>query len=363
MWTFFLLFFSSYLAGNLYIFVRGMQAICHLPVYGKVIFALVYWCSALLIILCYLTRNTGIPAGISHFIYEVGNGWLVFVLYMTVFLLLFDLVGVFNKSFHQGFPIAIILTIGLLSYGFYVYKHPQTKVINIHINRPIDSPSKNLKVVAISDLHLGYGADKQQLKKYIRMIREQKPDLILIGGDLIDNSVAPIRQQKMEEELSQLYAPLGIYMVPGNHEYISGIDESTAFIHRLPFHFLRDSVVTLSNGIQIVGRDDRTNPHRKTLKELTRAVDHDRPILLLDHQPYHLEQAEAAGIDLQFSGHTHRGQVWPMSWLTDQLFEVSYGYKRKGKSQFYVSSGLALWGPPFRIGTISELVVFNLTFE
>ena len=192
------------------------------------------------------------------------------------------------------------------------------------------------------------------------MINEQKPDLILIGGDLIDNSVVPLYTEKMSEELSELKAPMGIYMVPGNHEYISGIDESARFIKSTPIQLLIDSVVTLPNGI-LIGRDDRHNPSRRSLQELMENIDKSRPIILLDHQPYNLTDAEAAGIDLQFSGHTHHGQVWPMSLVTDYIYEQSHGYRQWGDTHIYVSSGLSLWGPPFRIGTESEMVVFELS--
>ena len=201
------------------------------------------------------------------------------------------------------------------------------------------------------------------LAGYVDMINAQRPDIVLIGGDLIDNSVAPLRYEHMEEELSKIYAPLGVYMVPGNHEYISGIEESEKFIAQTPIVLLKDSVAILPNQIQLIGRDDRHNKGRKTLGQLTANLDKSKPVILLDHQPYDLEKTEEAGVDLQFSGHTHRGQVWPMNWIVDHLFELSYGIKKIGNSTIYVSSGLSLWGPPFRIGTDSEMVVFNITFK
>jgi predicted MPP superfamily phosphohydrolase len=195
------------------------------------------------------------------------------------------------------------------------------------------------------------------------MINAEKPDLILIGGDLIDNSVTPLYTENMQEELSQLKAPQGIYMVPGNHEYISGIKKSAEFIRSTPIQLLRDTVITLPNGVQIAGRDDRHNPSRLSLRTLSQNINPAQPVILLDHQPYDLQNTEKAGIDLQFSGHTHRGQIWPMSLLTDYLFQQSHGYRQWGNSHVYVSSGLSLWGPPFRIGTNSEMVVFNIAFK
>jgi len=164
----------------------------------------------------------------------------------------------------------------------------------------------------------------------------------------------------MAEELTELKAPLGIYMVPGNHEYISGIDKSIQFIQNTPIQLLRDSVVTLPCGIQLIGRDDRSNARRLPLQKLMARIDKSKPVILLDHQPYQLAESQAAGIDLQFSGHTHHGQVWPMNWVTDHLYEQSHGYRQWENSHIYVSSGLSLWGPPFRIGTESEMVVLQL---
>ena len=167
----------------------------------------------------------------------------------------------------------------------------------------------------------------------------------------------------MQEELSRLNAKYGVYMVPGNHEYITGIRHSLHFLEQTPIQVLRDSVVTLPMGIQLVGRDDRWRRSRKSLQELMEKVNPGLPVLLLDHQPMQLEETEAAGVDLQFSGHTHRGQLWPFSWVTDYLFQQSHGYRKWGGSHIYVSSGLSLWGPPFRIGTDSEMVVFNIELK
>lgn len=111
------------------------------------------------------------------------------------------------------------------------------------------------------------------------MINAQHPDLILISGDLIDNSVVPLYTENMAEELANLKAPMGIYMVLGNHEYISGIDESIRYIKSTQIQLLRDSVVTLPNGIQLIGRDDRHNRKRHSLQELMVNIDKSKPII------------------------------------------------------------------------------------
>jgi predicted MPP superfamily phosphohydrolase len=110
------------------------------------------------------------------------------------------------------------------------------------------------------------------------------------------------------------------------------------------------------------------NPHRKALKDIVNEELASHPSLLtthytilLDHQPYHLEEAEQAGIDFQLSGHTHRGQVWPISWITDHIYECSWGSHQRGNTQYYVSSGIGIWGGKYRIGTQSEYVVATIT--
>lgn len=358
---FFIILITVYLGGNTYIFYRGAQALSGLPGGIKISLAVLFWLAALSIIGTMLTRNIKMPVFLSHAMYEVGTGWLIFTLYMVLFLLAFDLLKLCRVPFNYGFILSLIFTVVLLGYGYYNYRHPKTNIINIALDKPLADDAKPVKIVAVSDLHLGNGTGKTALKRYVKMINEQNLDLILIAGDLIDNSVVPLYTENMMEELSELKAPLGIYMVPGNHEYISGIKASARFIQDTPIQLLRDSVVTLPNGMQLIGRDDRSNTARRSLQELMAGIDKSNPIILLDHQPYKLTESEAAGVDLQFSGHTHRGQVWPMNWVTDHIYEQSHGYRQWGNSHIYVSSGLSLWGPPFRIGTESDMAVFHLS--
>lgn len=358
---FFIILITVYLGGNTYIFYRGAQALSGLPGGFKISLAILFWLATLSIVGTMLTRNIKMPVFLSHTMYEVGTGWLIFTLYMVLFLLAFDLLKLYRVPVNYGFILSLIFTVVLLGYGYYNYHHPKTNTINIALDKPLADDAKPIKIVAVSDLHLGNGTGKTALKRYVKMINEQNPDLILIAGDLIDNSVVPLYTEKMMEELSELKVPLGVYMVPGNHEYISGIKASARFIQDTPIQLLRDSVVTLPNGIQLIGRDDRSNTARRSLQELMAGIDKSKPIILLDHQPYKLTESEAAGVDLQFSGHTHRGQVWPMSWVTDYIYEQSHGYRQWGNSHIYVSSGLSLWGPPFRIGTESDMAVFYLS--
>ena len=359
---FFILVIVSYILGNVYIFVRGLQALGHLSLVFRVTYIVLFWVCALLLFASFAVRNAPqIPFNIGHTIFTIGAGWLVFLLYMVIFLAFTDFVKLFNKSFHYGFAISLMLTMCILIYGYINYKLPNKQVINIFINKSITT-GDNLRIVAVSDWHLGFGTEKGQLKKNIDRINALKPDIIIIGGDLIDNSVVPVASQEMEKELNRLEAPLGIYMAPGNHEYISGLRQCEEYLKKTKIQLLIDSVVTLPCGLQIIGRNDYSNRNRMTANELARITDTSKPIILIDHQPYNLNEAQQIGVDLQFSGHTHNGQIFPINILTNYLFEISYGYEKREQTHFYVSSGLALWGPPFRIGSNSEIVVFDISF-
>ena len=360
--VFFILLLISYLLGNTYIFVRGLQALGHLSFAPKVILGSLYWICALLIIASFVIRDSKqIPFTMGHIIFQVGTGWLVFALYMIIFLACTDLIKVFNSSFSHGFIISLSLTMCVLVYGYINYQHPKKQVINIDINKPLADKDK-LKIVAISDWHLGLGTNKKRLRNEIDRINAENPDIILIGGDLIDNSTVPVISQEMDKELNRLNATMGIYMAVGNHEYISGIKECTDFIGKTKIQILKDSVISLPCGLQIIGRDDYSNEKRLSSSDWAALTDSSRPIIIVDHQPRNLNDAQQIGADLQFSGHTHNGQIIPLNWITKLLFEINYGYEKRNNTHFYVSSGLTLWGPPFRIGTNSEIVVFECTF-
>ncbi len=359
----FIFLFAAYLGGNIYICIKGLQMLTGFSLGIRITAGVIYWILALSFMTAMFFRGSQLPEGFAQTLHTIGNGWLVFTLYMVLFLLAFDLLKWIYQPFVWSFPVAALLTVALLGYGYYKYQFPNRKEMNLSIAKPIDGTSKTIKIVAISDVHLGHGTTKKQLQRYVDMINAEQPDVILIGGDLIDNSIEPLYSEKMNEELSQLKASMGIYMAAGNHEGFSRLGEAAKFLKLTPIQLLQDSVVTLPNGVQIVGRKDRRDDRRLSLDDLIKKTDSNKPIIVVDHQPYDLEKTEAAGVDLQFSGHTHRGQVFPFSLIIDQMFEQSYGYRLWGKSHVYVSSGLSLWGPPFRIGTDSEMVVFNLTFE
>ena len=347
-----------YLCGNGYLFWKVWISMVGLPVWGKVLISLLFWVIVFSLFITIALREIAMPEVISKMMFNVGSVWLVFLLYMVLSLIVFGVVKYFIPLGNTLWY-ALAVTLVVMVCGYVNYKHPNVEKIDIRLEK--DFPGKRLKAVAVSDVHLGNGTGVSELKKYVKMINSQNPDVVFIVGDLIDNSIKPLERGTFDEVLSGLNAPLGVYMVPGNHEYISGIDACADFLKRTPITLLQDSVVELPGGIQIVGRDDRFNKRRKPLADLLKDVDMNRPIVVLDHQPYKLAKTDSLKVDIQMSGHTHRGQVWPLSIVTDLMYEQSHGYRKWHYSHIWVSSGLSLWGPPFRIGTNSDMAVFEIT--
>lgn len=347
-----------YLAGNGYLFVRVWQAISCTPVWCRIIVSLLFWSSAFALFAAVGLRDVHMPEVILKWMFRIGSSWMAFLLYAVLLLIVFDIAGLFVPTMRPSLLYALPLTLCLLIYGHINYMHPRTEHIDICLDKPFEGDA--IRIAAISDVHLGYGTSASALKRYVQLINSQEPDLILIAGDLIDNSVRPLQNEPYAEILSTLKAPLGIYMVPGNHEYISGIDECMDFLGSTPVKILRDSIVTLPGGIQIAGRDDRSNHYRKPLQELLDDADNTRPLIVLDHQPYELSRTDSLKVDIQISGHTHRGQIWPLNLITDHLFEQSHGYRKWTHTHIWVSCGLSLWGPPYRIGTYSDMAVIDL---
>lgn len=311
--------------------------------------------------------------GVATFFYTVGASWLIAFAYLLLVFLLLDFGRLLNHFFHfwdketifnllHANRKTLLIIIGgvaaLLVIGNLKYHHK--KRIQVSIETPKwNADVKPLRIVAVSDLHLGYTISKKELVKWVSFINAEKPDMVLIGGDLIDNALRPLLHYSLDLELQKIDAPMGIYACPGNHEFIAGMENSIAFHQKSGITLLRDSTVELEN-IRIIGRDDYINKHRKSLKQLTKNIGSPKFTVLLDHQPHNLNEAMQAPVDFQFSGHTHRGQVFPFSLLTDKLYELSHGYAKKGNTHFYVSSGLGIWGGKFRIGTQSEYVVIDV---
>jgi predicted MPP superfamily phosphohydrolase len=307
------------------------------------------------------------PVGIATVLQKVSSSWFFIFIYFLIIFLLLDLLRVtrllpVGKILHNSWPgfVAVpALVAAIMTCGYFNYLDKRRVELSVADER-MEAGSR-MKIVALSDLHLGYTVGKDELRGWIRLVNEENPDLVLIAGDIVDNTVRPLYAREMDLELRRIRSKYGVYAIMGNHEYRDA--GSVDFIGRAGIRLLRDTAVLINSQFYVAGRDDRSNANRKPLERLIAGLDVSKPVILLDHQPFHLEEAEKNGIALQLSGHTHHGQIWPLSLITQLIFEKAHGYLKKGDSHIYVSSGIGIFGGKFRIGTQSEYVVIHLTSD
>lgn len=308
-------------------------------------------------------KSDNVPLGMATAMYEIGNSWLIIMFYLLMAFLVLDigrLVHLVPPAWLKSNGTTTLVMMGLMLVifigGNIHYHNKQRQEIGLTTDKQLERP---LKIVMLSDLHAGFHNRRTEVGRWVDLINAENADLILIAGDLIDGNVRPLIAQGTAQELKRLNAPT--FACLGNHEYITGIDKAIDLIGQTGITLLRDSTAVVG-GVTIVGRDDRSNRHRKSVEQLMQEDSiPGNYTILLDHQPYHLEEAEGNGIDLQLSGHTHRGQVWPLNWVTKKMYECDYGKYRRGKTDYYVSSGMGIWGGKFRIGTDSEYAVITIT--
>jgi hypothetical protein len=251
--------------------------------------------------------------------------------------------------------------------GFITTRLIVVKKYNIDINKSAGQ-LKSLNIVMASDLHLGTINGKSFAYRVVDIINKQKPDVVLLAGDIIDEDIKPVLRDNVGEALLELKAKYGVYAVTGNHEYIGGVSDAVEYLERHNIRIIRDYYVKIDNSFYVVGREDLVSKrfagyNRKPLKEIIDGIDKSLPIILMDHQPFQLNEAQINGIDLQLSGHTHNGQLFPMNYIVEKIYELPWGYKLIGNTHYYISCGVGGWGPPVRIGSRPEIININLSFR
>ena len=377
----FMIFFSIvllvYSSLNYYVYSRGLMVFSCNPTLKKW-YTIGFWSLVSSFIVGMFWERTA-SSIVSEWIYRVGAFWLAFMFYFLLALLLIDLIRLVNHFFHflpvftdvgklvLGYSIIGVVSLVILG-GYLNALTTRIKLIPLTIHKQVLG-NKELKILMASDIHLGALIGERQELKLVRIINEQKPDLVLLCGDLVDGDIGPVLRKNLGKHIQEIRTPMGVYAIPGNHEYIGGIQNTLPYLKSINIKVLRDEVVTLPNGIQLVGRDDRDsrrmgggdNPHE--LKLLAKDLDPAKPIIVMNHQPFHLEEAVEIGADLHLSGHTHDGQMWPLNYVTEAIFELSWGLMKKNNTYFYVSSGFGSWGPPVRTGNSPEVVVFQIKFD
>ena len=376
----FLIFFSIimliYASVNYYLYIRGLQAFS-LSQPMKRWYVAIFWTVVASFVAGMLLERT-FSSVFSEWIFRIGSFWLAFLLYFLIAVVLIDIVRVFNYFFHflpvftpvmkMRLGLSVVAVVSLIVVAGHINAlWINVKEIPLTIHKKVSGPSE-VKILMASDIHLGALIGERREKRLLEIVREQKPDLVLLCGDLVDGEIAPVLRKNLGRHIQEIQTPLGVYAITGNHEYIGGIDKTLPYLKSINIRMLLDEVVALPNGIQLIGRNDHSargwqGNGPKSLAELLAESDSSKPVIVMNHQPFNLKEASEAKADLHLSGHTHNGQLWPFNYLTEAIFELSWGYLKKGDTHFYVSSGFGTWGPSVRTGNRPEVVIFKLKFD
>jgi len=374
---FFGIIFSVYGLINFYIIRRALLVV---PESYKSLFII----TSVIIILSFIAGRFLERISINFFsdtLVWIGSFWIAFMFYFFLVLVVIDLLRLINLiiPFFPAFVtiniektrritaliVLVLVTVTVVG-GYINTKVIITKTYKMKIYKHAGE-LKSLNIAMASDIHLGTINGKSFLNKLVTEIDKLNPDIILLAGDIIDEDLAAVIKNNVGEELIRLKSKYGVYAITGNHEYIGGVEEAYKYLTAHGVNVLRDDKIKIDNAFYVVGREDRSikqfaGKQRKELKDLLTGVDKSFPVILMDHQPFGLNEALENNIDLQLSGHTHYGQLWPLNFIIEKIYELSWGYGINGNTHYYVSCGVGGWGPPVRTGSRPEIINFKINF-
>ncbi len=327
--------------------------------------------SALIIVLGFFRSMFFTNVALKSVLRTMFAYWLGIFMYLFIFIVIADAFYLFillfkslksKRGFIRAVSVlcAILLAVSVSVYGFYHAAVINDKTYDVDVNLKED-----MKIVLISDLHLGSQNSEDRLTSMVETINNQNADIVCICGDIFDNEYTAVENhEQIINTFKQIQAKFGVYAVLGNHDAGYSVDLMKSFVKSCGFVLLEEDFVIIDNKLVLVGRSDPSpiggSTNRLQSDELFASVPDDKPIVVMDHNPYGLSEYKDKA-DLVLSGHTHKGQCFPGSILTGMMYEVDYGYgKTDDGVQIVVTSGFGSWGMPMRVGSDSEIVSINL---
>lgn len=311
----------------------------------------------------------------------IGFYWLAFYIYLLIPVAVIDLVFLLNRliggseaqtalssrwlSRTMLFGLSVPFSLLLLLIGTYLARSPRVKTIKISLTKSIGR-SQPLRIVFLSDLHVGSLVSVTNLQRMTERVNALQPDLILLGGDLIDNSLHLMEKGDFLYQMRQLKATYGRYAVLGNHELVNtSAEQMNRFLEKADIRLLQDDVVEVA-GLTLVGRSEHQTEYSGAMERLTpetllENTNPEQPLVVMQHQPADLNCLSDLGTDLTLSGHTHRGQLFPLNLLQRRQYCETRSYARYDQLHSVISAGYGTWGPPIRIGSRAEIMLIQLS--
>lgn len=334
-------------------------------VYSKVIFWIIFMLFSCSYIISSIFNGI-LPYDITKYLNILGSYYLAFFAYIALlFPVAFILSRIFKKKSKKVdfYLISLVFVTLIVSCGYYFAHSPYIKTYDVKTDKQLENGS--LKIAMVSDIHLGYLVKNNQLSQMISDINAENPDIVLLAGDVIDYDLTPVIKDNMLSQFNNLKSKYGTYACLGNHDYYNGTsDELVNLLTENNIKVLQDSSTLINNDFYVIGRNDKTtslfNGTRTPLSKITDGIDTSKATLLLDHEPRNFSESIDSNIDLQVSGHTHKGQLFPFNFVTHAIFQSDYGYTKYNNTNVIVTSGYGTWGPPIRTNSRSEIVMINL---
>ena len=329
-------------------------------------------------------------------LFKIGAYWLGISLYLILYVAVIDLLRwIYSKIFKDKYnefyarticTLLIIVLTGVTSiYGIINAKIVRTTEYEITINKD-GGNFKEMTIAMFGDPQFGYNIGEYHLKQAVDIINKNDVDIVCVVGDIFDNQYSAIKNpDKLIDLFNQIKSKYGMYAVLGNHDVEEPIlcgftfndetlenklasKEMLDFIRKSGMVLLYDENVIINDSVNLYGRADQERPNlgnitRKESGELFKEVDVSKPIMVLDHEPREYDELEKAGVDLMMAGHTHDGQLWPTKIATDIIWENAYGLWVKNAFHAITTSGLGLFGPNMRVGTIAEVCIIHVKFR
>lgn len=294
-----------------------------------------------------------------YLVISILQGFMVYALLITG-----AIAFIYNKVLRQPYRpklirlLSLMVFIGIVSLALFNAYSPVVKRLTVTVDKPLDQP---IEMILLSDTHIGQWFGSRQLDKLVNLVDKQNPDVVLIAGDVMNDTTYYYDKSNMHEQLSKLQAPLGVYAVLGNHDYSGNEVAIAKAVQRAGIEVIDNKTVLLDEAVWLVGRSDETDIGRPLAADLLAQVDSKKPVIVLEHSPSEIEFISELPFDLHLAGHTHGGQIFPLTYLLKWFTPLVHGHKRIDGSQFLVTSGYGFGAVPFRLGTRSE--VWAITLE
>ncbi len=259
--------------------------------------------------------------------------------------------------------LALSLGLPILVVAFGAVNHRILRVKEYRVEVPRRaSAARELTIVFMADLHFRDLISGRFLEELTAKVNAQNPDLILLGGDLLEGDRRGEDTGRYERAFRAMTSRYGIYGAPGNHERFSRAG-TEAFLERAGIRLLQDEAVPVDDALVLAGRKDARARDRKPVAEVLSSARRDLPAVLIAHRPTGFDEARRAGADIQLSGHTHHGQLFPVNLITQRQYDLSWGHLERDGAHLFVTSGVQGWGPPVRTVGASEIIVIRLLFR